>query len=157
MRRLSTALLQHRWSLDSDQRQATESVIERLGEVPFFLLPSVGSIICQEQLSLDDVYFWGRREPVLHPLLKGALVLIVNRRQRRVPEARAHLSVAEQSLFLIRGPDRRYQAGTCAIDGGTMLVRPHSKSQMPVVTYAARDVDVIGRISAVLRTTGSDQ
>lgn len=143
--------------LGSDQRQATESVIERLGEVPFFLLPSVGSIICQEQLSLDDVYFWGRREPVLHPLLKGALVLIVNRRQRRVPEARAHLSVAEQSLFLIRGPDRRYQAGTCAIDGGTMLVRPHSKSQMPVVTYAARDVDVIGRISAVLRTTGSDQ
>lgn len=142
--------------LGPDQNQATESVIERLHEVPFFLLPSVGSIIQQEQLSLDDVYVWGRREPVLHPLLNGALLLLVNRRQRRVPDARSHLSLAEQPLFLIRGSDRRYQAGTCAIDGGTMLVRPHSKSRMPVLAYPARDVLVIGRISAVLRTTGGD-
>ena len=35
----------------SDQNQATESVIQRLGEVPFFLLLSVGSIIGQEELS----------------------------------------------------------------------------------------------------------
>lgn len=142
--------------LESDQRQATESAIERLAEVPFFLLPSIGSIICQEQLSLDDVYIWGRREPVLHPLLNGSLLLIVNRRQRRVPDARAQFSLAEQQLFLIRGPDRRYHAGTCAIDGVTMLVRPHSKSRMPVRAYAARDVIVLGRISAVLRTTACD-
>ena len=142
--------------LGSDQKQATESVIERLGEVPFFLLPSIGSIIRQEQLSVDDVYVWGRRESVLHPLLNGALLLLVNRRQRRVPDARSHLSLAEQPLFVIRGPDRHYQAGTCAIDGGTLLIRPHSKSRMSVLAYAARDVVVIGRISAVLRTTGGD-
>jgi CRP-like cAMP-binding protein len=142
--------------LGSDQKQATESFIERLGEVPFFLLPSVGSIIRQEQLSLDDVYVWGRREPVLHPLLNGALLLLVNRRQRRVPDARAHLSLAEQPLFLIRGPNRHYQAATCAIDAGTMLVRPHSKFRMSVLAYPARDVVVIGRISAVVRTTSGD-
>lgn len=143
--------------LGSDQNQATESVIQRLGEVPFFLLLSVGSIIQQEQLSLDDVYVWGRRQPVLHPLLNGALLLLVNRRQRRVPDARAHLSLAERPLFLIRAPDRRYQAGMCAVDGGTMLVRPHSTSGMPVLAYPAGDVVVIGRITAVLRATGCDQ
>jgi hypothetical protein len=143
-------------ALGSDQNQATESVIQQLGEVPFFLLLSVGSIIRQEQLSLDDAYVWGRREPALHPLLNGALLLLVNRRQRRVPDARARLALAERPLFLIRTPDRRYQAGMCAVDGGTMLVRPHSKSRMPVRAYPARDVVVIGRISAVLRATGCD-
>lgn len=140
----------------SDQNQATESVIQRLGEVPFFLLRSVGSIIGQEQLSLDDVYVWGKRDPVLHPLLHGAMLLLVNRRQHRVPDARARPSLAERPLFLIRAPDRRYQAGMCAVDGGTMLVRPHSTSRMPVLTYPARDVVVIGRIAAVLRGFGGD-
>jgi hypothetical protein len=138
----------------SDQNQATESVIQRMGEVPFFLLLSVESIIGQEQLSLDDVYVWGRREPVLHPLLDGTLLLLVNRRQRRVQDVRAHLSLAERPLFLIRTPDRRYLAGMCAVDGATMLVRPHSTSRMAVLAYPARDVVVIGRISAVLRITG---
>jgi len=139
--------------LGPDQNQATESVIQRLGEVPFFLLQSLESIIRQEQLSLDDVYIWGRRDLVLHPLLKGALLLLVNRRQRRVPDSRAHLSLVERPLFLIRTPDKRYLAGMCAVDGGTVLVQPHSRSLMPVLTYPARDVVVIGRISAVLRAT----
>lgn len=139
-----------------DQDHATESVIQRLGEVPFFLMRSVGLIIRQEQLSLDDVYVWGRGEPVLHPLLSGALLLLVNRRQRRVPDALARLSPAERPLFLIRAPDKRYQAGMCAVDGNLMLVLPHSRSRMPVLAYPARDVVVIGRISAVLRATGCE-
>lgn len=139
--------------LGPDQNGATESVIQRLGEVPFFLLQSLESIIRQEQLSLDDVYIWGRRELVLHPLLNGALLLLVNRRQRRVPDSRAHLSLVERPLFLIRTPDKRYLAGMCAVDGGTLLVQPHSRSSMPVLTYPARDVVVVGRISAVLRAT----
>lgn len=137
----------------SDQDQATGAVVERLGEVPFFLLPSIGSIIRQEQLSVDDLYVCSSRERVLHPLLNGALLLLVNRRQRRVPEARAHISLVERPLFLVRAPDRRYLAGMCAVDGGTLLVQPHSRSRMPVLTYPARDVTVIGRISAVLRAT----
>jgi hypothetical protein len=140
----------------SDQNHATESVIQRLGEVPFFLMRSVGLIIRQEQLSLDDVYVWSRSEPVLHPLLSGALLLLVNRRQRHVPDALSRLSPAERPLFLIRAPDRRYQAGMCAVDGDLMLVLPHSRSRMPVLAYPARDVVVIGRISAVLRSTGCD-
>lgn len=141
----------------SNHNEATKFVVEQLGEMPFFLLPSAGSIIGQDQLSLDDVYIWGRREPVLHPLLHRALVLLVNRRQRRVQDARAHASTAERPLFLVRTPDRRYLAGMCAVDGGTLLVRPHSASRMPVLSYPARDVVVIGRISAVLRMTDSDR
>ena len=139
--------------LGPDENQATESIIQRLSEMPFFLLQSFESIMQQGQLSLDDVYLWGRRELVLHPLLNGALLLLVNRRQRRVPDARAHLSLVERPLFLIRAPDRRHLAGMCAVDGGTILVQPHSRSRMPVLTYPAKDVVVIGRISAVLRAT----
>lgn len=143
--------------LGSDQAQATEAVVARLGEVPFFLLRSVGSIIGQELLSLDDVYIWGEHEPLLHPLLHGAMLVIVNRRRQRVPDAQSPLSLAEPPLFLIHTPDGRYQAGMCAFDGGVLLVYPHGTSRMPIRAYPARDVRVIGRVAAVVRAIGRDR
>lgn len=140
----------------SCQDQASDDLIGRLDEVPFFLLRSIGSIISQEHLSLDDMYVWSNCEPVLHPMLHRAMLLFVNRRQRRVPDLRSRPSPVELPLFLIRAPDRRYHAGVCALDRDVMLVCPHSTSRMPVVAYPARDVVVIGRISAVLRSLGHD-
>jgi hypothetical protein len=136
--------------------EAMNVVTERLGEVPFFFLRSAGTIIGQKQLSLDDVYVWGRREPVLHPLLQGAMLLIVNRRQRCVPDARSRLSSPKGTLFLIRTRAGRFLAGMSALDGNVVLVRPHTTSRAPVMTFPAHDVEVMGRISAVLRTIGGE-
>jgi hypothetical protein len=133
---------------------ATEMIMNRLGEIPFFLLRDVGDLIGQEQLSLDDVYVWGQRERALHPLLQGAILVIVNRRQRRVPDARMRLSLSQRPLFLIRTPSGQLLAGTCAADGDVLLVQPHNASRTPVLSFVARDVEVIGRISAVLRSVG---
>jgi hypothetical protein len=131
--------------------QAMENVTGRIGEVPFFLLRSMGMLVGQEQLSLDDVYVWGQRERALHPLLHGAVVLIVNRRQRRVPDARMRLSPTQRPLFLIRTPTGQLVAGMCALDGEVLLVHPHNTARAPVLTFHAQDVEVIGRIGAVLR------
>jgi hypothetical protein len=131
---------------------ATEMIMNRLGEIPFFLLRFMGDLIGQDQLSLDDVYVWGQRERALHPLLQGAILLIVNRRQRRVPDARMRLSLSQRPLFLIRTPSGQLLAGMCAVDGDVLLVQPHNASRTPVLSFQARDVEVIGRISAVLRT-----
>ena len=131
---------------------ATEMIMNRLGEIPFFLLRYMSDLIGQEQLSLDDVYVWGQRERALHPLLQGAILLIVNRRQRRVPDARMRLSLSQRPLFLIRTPTGQLLAGMCAVDGEVLLVQPHNASRTPVLSFQARDVEVIGRISAVLRS-----
>jgi hypothetical protein len=131
--------------------QAMDSVTSRIGEVPFFLLRSMGMLVGQEQLSLDDVYVWGGRERALHPLLHGAILLIVNRRQRRVPDARMRLSPTQRPLFLIRTPTGQLVAGMCALDGEVLLVHPHNTARAPVLTFHAQDVEVIGRIGAVLR------
>jgi hypothetical protein len=135
---------------------ATEMIMNRLGEIPFFLLRYMGDLIGQEQLSLDDVYVWGQRERALHPMLQGAILLIVNRRQRRVPDARMRLSLSQRPLFLIRTPSGQLLAGMCAVDGDVLLVQPHNASRTPVLSFQARDVEVIGRISAVLRTIHSN-
>ena len=135
---------------------ATEMIMNRLGEIPFFLLKYLGDLIGQEQLSLDDVYVWGQRERALHPLLQGAILLIVNRRQRRVPDARMRLSLSQRPLFLIRTPSGQLLAGMCAVDGDVLLVQPHNASRTPVLSFQARDVEVIGRISAVLRSIGGN-
>jgi hypothetical protein len=135
---------------------ATEMIMNRLGEIPFFLLRYMGDLIGQEQLSLDDVYVWGQRERALHPMLQGAILLIVNRRQRRVPDARMRLSLSQRPLFLIRTPSGQLLAGMCAVDGDVLLVQPHNASRTPVLSFQARDVEVIGRISAVLRSIHSN-
>lgn len=135
---------------------ATEMIMNRLGEIPFFLLRYMGDLIGQELLSLDDVYVWGQRERALHPMLQGAILLIVNRRQRRVPDARMRLSLSQRPLFLIRTPSGQLLAGMCAVDGDVLLVQPHNASRTPVLSFQARDVEVIGRISAVLRSIHSN-
>jgi hypothetical protein len=134
---------------------ATEMIMNRLGEIPFFLLRFLGDLIGQDQLSLDDVYVWGQRERALHPLLQGAILLIVNRRQRRVPDARMRLSLSQRPLFLIRTPSGQLLSGMCAVDGDVLLVQPHNASRTPVLSFQARDVEVIGRISAVIRSIGN--
>jgi hypothetical protein len=134
---------------------ATEMIMNRLGEIPFFLLRFFGDLIGQEQLSLDDVYVWGQRERALHPLLQGAILLIVNRRQRRVPDARMRLSLSQRPLFLIRTPSGQLLSGMCAVDGDVLLVQPHNASRTPVLSFQSRDVEVIGRISAVIRSIGN--
>jgi hypothetical protein len=132
--------------------QAMENVLGRLGEMPFFLLRSMGNLVGQEQLSLDDVYVWGQRERVLHPLFHGAILVFVNRRQRRVPDARLRQSPAQRPLFLIRTPAGQLVAGLCALDGDLVLVHPHNASRTPVLTFPTEDIEVIGRVSAVVRT-----
>lgn len=142
-------------STADEKHQAIDGIMTRLGEVPFFLLRSMGTLVGQEQLSLDDVYVWGQRERVLHPLLHGAILVIVNRRQRRVPDARVRLSPSQRPLFLIRTPTGQLMAGMCALDGDVLLVHPHNTSRAPVLTFQAQDVEVIGRIGAVLRAIGN--
>jgi hypothetical protein len=43
----------------------------------------------------------------------------------------------------------------CALDGEVLLVHPHNTARAPVLTFHAQDVEVIGRIGAVLRQIGN--
>ena len=44
----------------------------------------------------------------------------------------------------------------CALDGEVLLVHPHNTARAAVQTFQAQDVEVIGRIGAVLRQTGGN-
>jgi hypothetical protein len=138
----------------SDELQAMGDIIAQLGEVPLSLLRSVGPTIGQEELSVDDVYLWGSREPVLHPILQRAILVIVNRRHRRVPDARLWLPVSRRPLLLIRTRAGRLLAGMCVLDGTVLLMHPHSAVAAPTMVFQRRDVEVIGAVSGVLRTIG---
>jgi hypothetical protein len=92
----------------------------------------------------------------MHPTLAGALLVIVNRRQRRPPHVGARLPAGDPPLFLVRVPSGRLLAGMCARHAERLLIHPHRTSRFPVLEYAAADVEVIGRIHAILRTIGGD-
>ena len=126
--------------------------LSRIGEMPFFMLPWMGSVIGQQQLSFDDIYIWGERERPLHPFLLGAVLVIVNRRQRRVPDAGVRWSSTQRPLFLIRVTSGQLIAATCALEGDILIVQPHSSARARVMTFRLPEVEVIGHITAVVRT-----
>jgi hypothetical protein len=135
--------------------KALENVTAWLGDVPAFLLRSIGTIIGHDKLSLDDLYLWGGEERATHLVLQGAVLIFVNRRQRRIPEVRQRLILAERPLFLIRTATGQLTAGMCSIDGDMLLIYPHNPARSPVLSFRAQDTEVIGRISAVLRSIGT--
>jgi hypothetical protein len=139
----------------STMAQATETIVSRLGDVPFFLLSSMTQVIGQDPLTLDDVFLWGPRERPLHPMLAGAVLLVVNRRQRRVPDAGVRQPSTHRLLYLIRLPSGQLVAGMCALDGDVLMVQPHNMARTPVLAYHTRDVEVVGRITAVVRSTSN--
>lgn len=143
-------------NLVSAESDAMDLITARLGEVPLFLLRSIEAALGHEQLSLDDLYVWGEREPVLHPLLRGAMLVLVDRHQRSVPDARPKRSPVKRPLFVVRAPTGQLLAGMAARDRDVLLIYPHSTSRERVLAFQAGDVDVIGRISGVLRAIGPD-
>jgi hypothetical protein len=134
-----------------NETMAMKAVIAILGEVPFFLLPAIKSAIGQQDLSLDDIYIWGKREPVLHRFLYGALLIIVNRRQHHVQNVRPRSSSGTQPLFLVRLPAGRLITGMCALDGDLLMIHPHSTICSSTLIFRRHEVEVVGRISAILR------
>ncbi len=139
-----------------DDVPAVETLIDQIDEIPFFLLPHIPSAVGHEQLSLDDLYVWGKHEPVLHPLLEGALLVIVNRRYHQPPEIRIQHAPANHPLFLIRAPSGRLVVGMCASDRRTVLVHQQGKVRSPTLVFQRKEIDIIGKVVAVLRKIAPD-
>jgi len=121
-------------------------LLERWEEVPFFLRQSMEPLSGLGHVSLDDFFWVGGKQDVLHPYLENGLVALVNRRRRR-PVHFASKPLCQQPVYVLLKRDGTYLCACCGIENGTLVVHPYSKDFHRADVFRYRqDVDVVGQI-----------
>jgi hypothetical protein len=131
------------------------SLLQRFGEVPFFLRDSLPSLSGLEEISLRDVFWVGGQRKALHPSLAGALFVIVNRRKRK-PRMFQRKSPWEQPAYLLMRRDGSYVLASCSLEDGTIIVHPYAEGFVrPERLRDGVDAQVVGQIVTVIRSLPS--
>lgn len=127
------------------------SLLKEFEEIPLFLRDSLSTVVDLPDLSLRDVFWTGGTSGYLHPLLKDALFISVNRRLKR-PKRASQQSIWNQPLYVFLMRDGSYRLAGCAVEGRTLLVRwflqdseGHKRLRVGV------DAEIVGKVTAVFR------
>ena len=126
--------------------------LERLGELPLFLRESFPFLSGLDDLSLRDLYWVGGHRETIHPLLNGALFVILDRRRRR-PRIFPRKGAWEQPLYLLRKRDGSYLMASCGMEDGAIVLHPYTDEFVPQERLRkTADAEVIGEIATVVRS-----
>ena len=131
-----------------------ERILERCGEIPFFLRQSIGPLSGLEDPSLDHWFWIGGEHDVLHPLLTDGLFALVNRRERR-PIHFTSKPAWQQPVYVIQMRNGAYFCACCGIENGTLVIHPYSDQfhRSERLRYH-HDAEVVGRIVTIARKLG---
>jgi hypothetical protein len=137
------------------QKPFLEGLSERFGEIPFFLRNVIPTLSGLPRISLQDVFWTGGLTEPLHPSLKGALFLIVNR-LRKTPLAFRRKSMWDQQLYLLRKRDGSYLSASCSLENGMIVVHPYAERFVrPERLRKGVEAEVVGQIVTVIRSLPS--
>ena len=120
-----------------------------LGEYPLHLIAPCEEMLGYRDMLLDDIFVWGRRDAPLHPLLRRAWFLIVNRHNISLRAAQG--SAGPAPLFVVLTPSGRYLCGPCMLDGDHVTVLAHPSVPAASVRFHRDDITVIGTIAAIVQ------
>ena len=128
-----------------------EQLLEQCEEIPFFLRQSLAPLSGLKDPSLDDFFWIGGTQDVLHPYLANGLLAIVNRRHKR-PVHFASRMLCQQPMYVLLKRDGTYLCACCGIEDDALVVHPYSKDfhHADVFRYH-RDVEVVGQVVMVAR------
>jgi hypothetical protein len=126
-------------------------LLEQWEEIPLFIRHALAGLTGLKNFSLSDVYWVGGDTVPLHPLLRNATFVAVNRRVKK-PAPSARETFCRQPIYLLLKRDGGYLCGHTTLEEANLLV--HSYPGGPIGTQQFRDgvdAEVIGRVTAVFR------
>jgi hypothetical protein len=131
---------------NNDREGFLGHLLEQSEETPFFLRQSMEVLSGLSDVSLNDFFWVGGSQDVLHPYLENGLLALVNRRLRR-PVHFASKPLCRQPVYVLLKRDGTYLCACCSIENGTLVVHPYAKDfhRADVFRYH-HDVEVIGQI-----------
>jgi hypothetical protein len=121
-----------------------------LGPAPFFLRSSLGVLSGLSKLSLKDFFWIGGSANAVHPYLKGAVLLGVNR-QKKKPNDCASKPRWQQPLYIILKRDENYLCGCCGQENDTLVIHTYRGGIHRREELRSRDAEVVGTIVLVAR------
>ena len=127
------------------------SLIAEFEEIPLFLRHSLSTVAGLAGLSVRDVFWTGGRSGSLHPYLKDAVFMTVNRRLKR-PVFLKRKSLWEQPLYILLLRDGTYLASGCSVEGSTLIVHPFADGLFrPQMLRNRVEAEVVGKVTALFR------
>ncbi len=130
-------------------------LLAQYGTPPFFLRDSIAALLGLSELSLQDFFWAGGQPAALHPVLTGALFVVVNRK-RRTPPAFLRKSLWDRPLYLLARRNGSLVLASCTLQDHLIVVHPHAGNFVrPERLQNHADAEVVGQIVGVLRTLSS--
>jgi hypothetical protein len=120
-------------------------------EIPLFLRGALPAITGLPALSIRDLFWVGGQRDQQHSLLKGGLLVVVNRRLKR-PGPSLGLAPFGQSIYLVLMRDGSYDCVACSLNNDTLVLHPNPDLSLPPRQLVnRRDAEVIGQVVTILR------
>jgi hypothetical protein len=136
---------------ESDARARIGRDSVRLAEFPYYFGRTAAGYFGMEDLSMRDLFWFVPSKQSFHPYLADTVVLIVDRKKKRVI-AEPQAPLWAQPLYVLLGRDNKYVCTSCVRDGRTLTIRPFSDGfDRPIRLKRERDIEVIGRVIGMLR------
>jgi hypothetical protein len=131
-----------------------DSLMAQFVELPFFLRGYLEQLSGMKRLSLRDFFWIGSDVAVLHPCLKGGLLVIANRNKKKVIRVRS-LPLWRQPLYVLDTRTRGYLCACCSLEDGVLVAHPSDTEVQPSLQFRNRhDAEVIGQVVAIARRLG---
>jgi hypothetical protein len=126
-------------------------LIAEFQEIPLFLRHSLSTVAGLPDLSLRDVFWTGGRTVSLHPYLKDAVFVSVNRRLKN-PVFLKRKPLWEQPLYILLLRDGAYLVAGCSLEESTLVVHPFADGfSRPQMLRNGADAEVVGEVTALFR------
>jgi hypothetical protein len=120
-------------------------------EVPLFLRNTLAYFSRTPRTSLDDFFWVGGDNDPLHPYLRNALMVMVNRR-RKTPIHYASKPMWRQPIYLVLKRDGEYFAACCSLENSRLVVHPYGSDFHRSTEYRYhQDAEVAGQVVAIAR------
>jgi hypothetical protein len=136
---------------DGKQPRFLSSLLAEFREIPLFLRHSLATVSGLPGISVRDVFWTGGRSVSLHPYLKDAVFVSVNRRLKK-PVVLKRKSLWEQPLYVLLPRDGTCLVAGCSAEGSSLVVHPFADGfSRPLVLRNGVDAEVLGKVTALFR------
>ncbi len=120
-------------------------------EIPFFLRKALPGIAELPSLSVRDLFWAGDTADLVHPYLKDAAFLAVNRKNK-TPAPSLASPVWAQPLYVLELRDGRRLCAACSLQEDTLVVRPCTTADRGILRLRHRaDADVLVKVVSIVR------
>jgi hypothetical protein len=134
-----------------DSKGFLGDLLRQYEDIPLFLRRSIGAISGLASPSLHDAFWVGGVRDALHPYLRNALLVIVDRHKKKPIDSRSK-PLWQQSLYVVLKRDGSYLCGCCGMENGTLVVHPQPQRVDAREQFRNhRDAEVVGQIATIVR------